>query len=223
MIPTILIIEDEKDLRNFLKDLLLSNGYAVRASGRGVEGMQVMEKVRPNLVVLDLTLPDVTGESLCKSIKTSYPDTKVVILTAKGDKSNVIQGLNLGADDYITKPFDGAELLARINARLRQEKSQNSMLKVADLELDGETMSVRRNGKSVNLTAQEFRLLEYLMINKGKVLSRDMILNRLWMGSPDVETRVVDVYIGYLRKKIDKSYKQKLIQSVRGFGYVIKD
>jgi DNA-binding response OmpR family regulator len=223
MILSVLLVEDELELRKYVQDLLVEQGYAVYTADRGTDALEIIAKIQPNLIILDLGLPDVTGESLCRTIRENYPDISIVILTGKSTTENVVEGLTLGADDYIVKPFDGAELMARVNAHLRRHRPQDSEYTADDLVLNNKTMEVARDGKSITLTAQEFRLLEYLLINKGKVLSRDMILNRLWRASPDVETRVVDVYIGYLRKKIDKGHLHKLIHSVRGFGYVIKD
>ena len=144
------------------------------------------------------------------------------MLTGSDQTSDVVRGLSLGADDYITKPFEGSELLARVKARLRERGLQDKSLIVADLELNTETLQVRRGNREISLTPQEFRLLEYLMLNANRVLSRDMILSRVWQTTPDIETRVVDVYVGYLRKKIDQGESDKLIQSVRGFGYAIR-
>lgn len=220
---SVLVVEDEVELRKYVQDLLVEQGYTVYTTDRGTDALEIMSKIQPNLVILDLGLPDVKGESLCRTMRESYPDSSIVILTGKSATENVVEGLTLGADDYIIKPFDGSELVARVNARLRHHRPQNGVYEIEDLKLNTATMEVTRGGKIINLTAQEFRLLEYLLINKGKVLSRDMILNRLWRASPDVETRVVDVYIGYLRKKIDKGHNKKLIHSIRGFGYVIKD
>src|SRR3990172_1547263 len=162
-----------------------------------------------------------SGESVCRQIRRQFPDLPIIILTAKDTTEDVIKGLNLGADDYITKPFSGDELLARIKARLRDKTEEE--LKVADLFLDNKTLEVKRHGKLIKLSPKEFKLLQYLMSNKGRVLSREMILNRIWLTSPDIETRVVDVYMGYLRKKIDVGSHRPLIHSMRGFGYVIKE
>lgn len=223
MMLSILLVEDEPQLRKYIQDLLVEQGYSVHTAERGTEALEIVAKVQPNLIVLDLGLPDMTGESLCRTLRDSYPEMSIVILTGKSAPENVINGLSIGADDYIVKPFDGAELVARISAHLRRHRPQDYEHTAGDLVLNNKTMEVTRAGKPISLTAQEFRLLEYLLINKDKVLSRDMILNRLWRASPDVETRVVDVYIGYLRKKIDKNHSVKLIHSVRGFGYVIKE
>ncbi|MCL5091156.1 MAG: response regulator transcription factor [Patescibacteria group bacterium] len=219
----ILIIEDDQDLKEFLKELLTDNGYCVQAVSKGIDGLNQIKKTEPDLAILDLGLPDIDGESVCSQVKKDYPILPIIILTAKEGVANIVRGLDLGADDYITKPFDGDELLARIKARLRNLPGNASKLKISDLEINLPDHEVKRGNKIVNLTPQEFKLLQYLMINKGHILTRDMILSRLWDSSPDIETRVVDVYIGYLRKKIDAEFPQKLIHSVRGFGYMIKE
>jgi DNA-binding response OmpR family regulator len=223
MSNSILVVEDDTGIRKYLKELLLESGYSVQAAADGVTAIKFVEKTQPNLVLLDLGLPDIAGETLCKDIKKNFPETEVVILTAKDSTSDVVQGLDIGADDYVTKPFTAEELLARIRARLRARGQTDSKLHVADLELDTRTLEVKREEKQIKLTPQEFKLLEYLMSNQNQVLTREMILNRIWPSAPDVETRVVDVYIGYLRKKIDNGFSKPLIHSVRGFGYVIKD
>lgn len=222
MLKTILVVEDDKGIQKYLKDLLLDNGYSVKTASDGVEALEILKKTQPDLVLLDLNLPTVTGESVCLDIRKNYPGIRVIILTAKDTTTDIIQGLNLGADDYVTKPFIADELLARIQARVRNSNN-DSKLKISDLELDTNTLEVKRGGKQVRLTPQEYKLLEYLMNNKGRILTRDMILNRIWPSSYDIETRVVDVYMGYLRKKIDGTAKKKLIQSARGFGYMIKE
>lgn len=218
----ILIVEDNEELLEFLRDLLVDQGYTVQTAANGVSALKKLEANQPDLVLLDLTLPDMSGESICRDIRKIYSDTSIIILTAKDEVESKVKGLQLGADDYITKPFVTDELLARIGARLRRQNGDNTVLTVGDLELNTQTIQVKRDGKNIDLTPQEFKLLEYLMSNKGIVVSRDMILSRVWQYSSEVDTRVVDVYIGYLRKKIDKGFKEKLIQSVRGFGYSIK-
>jgi DNA-binding response OmpR family regulator len=156
-------------------------------------------------------------------VRKKYPELPVIILTARDTTSDIVHGLQLGADDYITKPFAGEILLARIQARLRSKDGDNAVLKVGDLELNTKTLEVTREGNVIQLSHKEFQLLQYLMNNKGRVLTREMILNRIWLYSSHIETRVVDVYMGYLRKKIDSDYDHKLIHSVRGFGYMIKE
>lgn len=223
MVHSILVVEDDAGLQKFLKELLLDNGYSVQVAPDGVLALDMLSKSQPDLVVLDLNLPNLSGEAVCMEIRKKYKNLPVIILTAKDSVTDKVHGLDLGADDYITKPFIGDEFLARLRARLRPINGEDSKLIVGDLQLDSKTLEVKRGDKLIQLTPQEFKLLQYLMHNKGRILTREMILNRLWLYSPDVETRVVDVYVGYLRKKIDSGYDKKLIQSVRGFGYVIKD
>lgn len=219
----ILIVEDDLGLQKYLKELLLDNSYSVQLAGDGVVALSAIEKLTPDLVVLDLGLPNMSGEAVCQEIRKKHPNLPIIILTAKDTTSDIVKGLNLGADDYMTKPFVADEFLARIKARLRPSGNTDNKLKVADLELDPNTMEVKRAKKTITLTPQEFKLLQYLMTNKGRVLTRDMILNRVWLYSPDIESRVVDIYVGYLRKKLDADAKTKLLHSVRGFGYMIKD
>lgn len=222
MVSTILIIEDDLSLVKYLKNALNQMGFSVKMLGRGAEAIKTIEKINPDLVLLDLNLPDVKGETLCVEIKKYFPSIPVIIMTAKdsiGDKLTAFSG---GADDYVTKPFDTEELVARIRARLK-DNGGNSMVKVADLTLNKDTVEVRRGDKVITLTPQEFKLLEILVLNRNKVLSRETLLNKIWPDAFDVQTRVVDVYISYLRKKIDTGYKKKLIYSSRGFGYSIKD
>lgn len=223
MSANILIVEDDKPLQKYLKELLLDNGYSITLASDGIEAMKVLEEVEPDLVILDLNLPKMSGESVCREIREHYPHIRVIILTAKDAVSDVVQGLHLGADDYMTKPFVADVFLARIEARLRRLQGAESKLEVADLVMDTITHTVSRGKREIALTPQEYKLLQYLMMNKGRVLTRDMILNRIWLYSPDIETRVVDVYVGYVRKKVDGGEEKKLIQSVRGFGYVIKE
>ncbi len=224
MANSIIVVEDNADLRDFIKDKLLDSGYSVKGVNDGVVALRLIKKSPSDLVILDLGLPTMGGETVCAEIKKMYPDIPIIILTAKGTTDDIVKGLNLGADDYISKPFEMVELLARVKAHLRAHNTtDDSRLKVGDLEMDTKTVEVTRKGKKIKLTPQEFKLLHYLMSNQGKVLTRDMILNRIWIYSYDIETRVVDVYMGYLRKKIDASFNKKLLHSIRGFGYMIKE
>lgn len=223
MIFSVLIVEDDPGVQKYLKELLLDNGYSVQIASDGIEALESIQKSQPDLVILDLGLPKLTGEAVVTEIRKNYPNLRVVILSAKDTLNDIIQGLNLGADDYLTKPFVADELLARVKAHLKRIGSGDNKIVIDDLELNNQTMEVKRGGKDIQLTPQEFKLLQYLMNNKGQILTREMILNRIWLYSPDIETRVVDVYMGYLRKKIDKNYPKKLLHSVRGFGYVIKE
>lgn len=223
MAKTILVVEDDKGLSQYLKELLLDNGYSVQIASDGAQALNLIQKLPPDLVILDLGLPNMSGEAVCLEVRKKYPDVRVIILTARDGVSDIVQGLDLGADDYMTKPFVADELLARVKARLRYRDGADTKIKVGDLELDNKTFEVKRDSKIIQLTPQEFKLLQYLMNNKGRILTREMILNRVWLYSPEIETRVVDVYMGYLRKKIDNSFDKKLLHSVRGFGYMIKE
>lgn len=222
MLHSVVVIEDESNIRDYIKDILSENNYTVFTASDGADGLKFIHKYKPDIIVLDLGLPNVSGESVTLEIRKKYPDMPIIILTARDGVSDVIRGLDLGADDYMTKPFVGDELLARVKARLRNKEGL-STLKVNDLSLDTKTLEVKRGEKLIELSPKEFKLLEYLMKNAGQVLTREMILNRIWLYSPDIETRVVDVYMGYLRKKVDGENEKKLIQSIRGFGYTIKD
>lgn len=223
MIPYIVLIEDDNDIQKYLKDLLTDNNYSVKTAGTGISGLTLVKRSEPNLVLLDLTLPDMKGESVCTEIRKEYPNLPIIMLTAKDQVSDKLKGFTLGADDYVTKPFIADELLARIRARLKNIIDDNPVLTLGDLSLNTATFEVKRASKNIQLTPQEFKLLEFLIKNKGIVLTRDVILNRIWLYSQDIESRVVDVYMGYLRKKIDAEHKKKLLHSVRGFGYTIKE
>lgn len=223
MAKTILVVEDDTGLQKYLKELLLDNSFSVTVASDGVAALNSISRLVPDLVILDLNLPNMSGEAVCLEIRKKYPELRVIILTAKDGVTDIIEGLNLGADDYMTKPFIADELIARIKARLRYQDGHDTTLRVNDLELNDKTLEVKREGREIQLTPQEFKLLQYLMSNKGRILTREMILNRVWLYSPDIETRVVDVYMGYLRKKVDNGYDKKLLHSIRGFGYMIKD
>ncbi len=223
LMKTVLVVEDNNELRDYLKKLLIDNDYATKVAGDGTSALKTIRSSPPDLVILDLGLPDISGETVCKEIKKDFQETQVIILTARSQSADAVASLNLGADDYMSKPFDGAELIARIKARFRSTGAQKEILQIADLVLNSDTFEVKRNKKLIPLTQKEFELLHYLMINKGRVLTREMILNKVWLYSPDIESRVVDVYVGYLRKKIDSGQKKKLIHSMRGFGYTVKE
>ncbi|MEN9328159.1 MAG: hypothetical protein RI947_967 [Candidatus Parcubacteria bacterium] len=223
MLKSILVIEDDDGIQQFLKELLIEEGYSVQIAADGITALNVLKKATPDLVILDLGLPNISGETVCMEIRKTYPELPVIILTAKDSVTDIVHGLNIGADDYMTKPFVGEELLARVQARLRDRGESTTVLKVSDLELNDKTLEVKRAGNIIKLTPQEFKLLQYLMHNKGRILTRDMILNRIWPSSFEIETRVVDVYMGYLRKKIDEGQTKKLLHSIRGFGYTIKE
>ena len=222
-LPQILVIEDDPDLQSYLKSFLTENNFSVKTASTASLALKLIEQNEPDLVIMDLVLPDMPGESLCGQIRQQYQKLPIIMLTAKTSVAEKIRGLNLGADDYLTKPFTPEELLARLKSQLRGSLREERILKVADLELNTQKIEAKRAEKLIKLSPREFKFLEYLMNNKGVVLSREMILNRVWLYSPEIETRVVDVYIGYLRKKIDTGHKKKLIHSIRGFGYMLRE
>ncbi len=220
MIHKILIVEDDKNISGYLEESLKEAGYRTKVTSDGAVALNYIKETPPDLILLDLGIESISGETVCTEVKKSFPDLPIIILTAKDSKKEIVHGLDLGADDYLPKPFDTDELLARIRARLKQ--TVNPQLILEDLILNTHTMEVTRSGNPISLTAKEFKLLEYLLLNRGTVLSRETILDHIWMYSPDIESRVVDVYIGYLRKKIDGGFPVKLIKSMRGFGYTIR-
>jgi DNA-binding response OmpR family regulator len=223
MDQTILVVEDENEIRQYITQLLREEGYLISGVVSGTEALKFLEKRTPHLIILDLNLPDISGEGVCREVRKEHPMLPIIMLTARDAVSDKVNGFQAGADDYINKPFIPEELIARVKARLRKTDGENvASIVVGDLSLDPRTMEVKRGAKSISLTPREFKLLHYLMTNVGIVLTRDMILSRIWMSSPDVETRVVDVYMGYLRKKIDAGAAKKLIHSIRGFGYTLK-
>lgn len=221
----LLIVEDDKVLQKVLSNLLQTEGFVTEAVSTGSRALEKLERSLPDLLLLDLGLPDIQGETILEAVRKSYSKLPVVILTAKSKPHQIAEGLNLGADDYLPKPFAIEELLARINARLKGVASSNSkaLATVGGLKLDLTKMVAVRNGKKIDLTRKEFDLLLFLLENKGRVLSRDIILNHVWGYPSEVESRVVDIYIGYLRKKIDGGEEKKLIKNKRGFGYYISD
>jgi DNA-binding response OmpR family regulator len=217
----LLIVEDDIELQKVLSNLLQSEGFIVEVASTGSAALRKIEKIIPDLILLDLGLPDIQGETVLQTVRKDFPEIPVVILTAKSNPHDIAKGLNLGADDYLPKPFAVEELLARIKARLKRTTYDNNNHRVGDLVLNKDKMVAKRAGNNINLTKTEFDLLSFLITNKGKVLSRSVILNHVWGFSSDVESRVVDVYIGYLRNKIDDGFKNKLIKNKRGFGYFI--
>lgn len=220
MVTNILLVEDDNNIREYLTNALTEADFSVTSTADGAKAISIIKEDNIDLVILDLGIENISGETVCIEAKKINPNLPIIILTAKNKAEDVVKGLGLGADDYMSKPFDFDELHARIKTRLKV--NQGSVLEVEDLKLNKSSLEVTRGGRKIDLTAKEIKLLEYLMINRGVVLSRERILNHVWKYSMDVETRVVDVYIGYLRGKVDKGEKKKLIESVRGFGYVIK-
>lgn len=216
----IFVVEDDETIREGISNFLTEHNYRVETAQDGAEALAKLKKNPPDLVILDLGLPKITGETVCQELKKQYPNLPVIMLTAKNHTKEVVYGFSLGADDYITKPFELEELLARIKIKLKTDEETTILLD--DLSMDLSAVKVTRAGKEISLSPHEFRLLHYFLLNTGRVLTREMILNRVWQYSYDINSRVVDVYVGYLRKKIDDGFEKKLISSVRGFGYVLK-
>ncbi|MCX5686958.1 MAG: response regulator transcription factor [Candidatus Omnitrophica bacterium] len=219
----ILVIEDEKKIADFIKRGLKEEGYAVDVAYDGAEGQFLAKTNSYDLILLDLMLPKVDGLTICKNLKREGIATPVIMLTAKDTVEDKVTGLDAGADDYITKPFVFEELLARVRAVLRKKSSKEATrLEVEDLALDLITHKVTRQEKEIVLTAKEYALLEYLMRNAGSIVTRTMISEHVWDIDFDTFTNVIDVYINYLRNKIDAGHVKKLIRTVRGRGYILK-
>jgi DNA-binding response OmpR family regulator len=227
MSKKILVIEDEHNVAAFIQQGLLEAGYEVFLAYDGQQGIALLQQKEIDLVILDIILPGPDGRAIARNIRElGYENLPIIMLTALGTTENVVKGLDSGGDDYLVKPFKFKELLARIRALTRRNGSavaSHKKLVVQDLELDNEAKVVRRAGNEIQLTSTEFRLLEFLLKNKNKVLSRIDILEKVWDINFNLGTNVVDVYVNYLRNKIDKGYSPKLIQTVIGMGYVIKD
>lgn len=220
----ILVVEDEKKIADFIKRGLREEGYAVDTAGDGENGLFMARTNEYDLILLDLMLPKLDGISLCRKLKGSKVLAPVIMLTAKDTVKDKVLGLDSGADDYLTKPFAFEELLARIRAILRKRDSQvMTTIKVSDLELDLITHKVKRGDKDIELTAKEYSLLEYMMRNAGVIVTRTMISEHVWDIDFDTFTNVIDVYINYLRNKIDSGFRKKLIHTVRGRGYILKE
>ncbi|MBC8458972.1 MAG: response regulator transcription factor [Deltaproteobacteria bacterium] len=222
----ILIVEDEPKVVAFLKQGLEELGYETAIAEDGKQGQELIEKQPYDLYLLDILLPFVDGNSLCNLIKGKYPTAPVIMITALGTLQNKLDGFDAGADDYLVKPFEFKELVARIKVLTKRavtpgEKSRN-ILKASDLELDLDKKLAYRMGREIFLSAKEFALLEYLMRNRGRVVSRPEIAEKIWDITFDTGTNVVDVYINLLRKKINKDAEIKLIQTRIGHGYILE-
>ncbi|MGA9531113.1 MAG: response regulator transcription factor [Anaerolineales bacterium] len=216
----LLVVEDENDVRGFLIQGLTEAGYAVNEAEDGLEGFQYASSIDFDLIVLDIMLPKLDGLSLLRDLRGRGVKTPVLLLTARDGVRDRVGGLDSGADDYLVKPFEFSELLARIRALLRRPPlAADPILRVDDLELDTVRHTVRRGHTPITLTPREFGLLEFLMVNAGQVLSRTQMIEHVWDVHFAGDTNVVDVYIGYLRKKIDQGFERALIETVRGFGY----
>lgn len=223
-IMRLLVVEDEKDLRDIIKKRLVKEHYTVDTCGDGLEAMDYIDMTQYDGMILDIMVPGKDGLAILKEIRDQGNDTPVLMLTARDGIEDRVRGLDLGADDYLVKPFAFDELLARIRVMMRRKpRFMSNRLVAADLVLDRDTKKVWRAEKEIKLSSKEFMVLEYLMRNKNIVLSRSQIEQNVWDFDFEGGSNVIDVYIRYLRKKIDEGFDQKLIQTVRGTGYVLRE
>jgi DNA-binding response OmpR family regulator len=218
----ILLVEDNRRLSDSLRRILQDDGYIVDAAYDGLEGEELATITPYDVLILDIMLPEKDGVEVCRALRNKHVNTPVLMLTARDALQDRVTGLDSGADDYLVKPFEMDELRARIRALLRRESSEKSgLLKVADLELDPATHAVRRGTRSIELTAKEFGLLEYMVRHPNRLITREMAQEHLWSYDHTIASNVVDVYIRRLRRKIDDPSPIKLIETVRGVGYRI--
>jgi two-component system copper resistance phosphate regulon response regulator CusR len=222
---SVLVVEDDPDLLAVLPRILSSAGYAVRTASDGEDGLSKVLDDAPALAILDVGLPKLSGYELARELRSRGYQFPVLMLTARVTVDDKVSGLDAGADDYLAKPFEYAELLARVKALLRRSTitAGSSTMRVRDLSVDPVARRVERAGKVIELTQKEYALLEYLVRNAGRIVSRQMISEHVWKHDVDPLTNVVDVYINYLRKKLDEDKHNPLIQTVRGRGYLIKE
>jgi DNA-binding response OmpR family regulator len=220
----LLIVEDEHHLAESVARRMEEEGYSVDVANDGEEGYRLASTKKYHLIILDLLLPKKDGLQVLREIRRSKVQSMVLVLTARSTVEERVDGLRLGADDYLTKPFAFAELLARVESLLRRQGvGHGPVLRVADVELDVETRAVRRSMKQIQLTAKEYLLLEFLMRNKNRILTRREIAEQVWGYTFDTGTNVVDVYVNYLRKAIDEGFPKRLIHTVRGVGFILKE
>lgn len=220
----ILVVEDEKKVSSFIKRGLEEEKYEVETAFDGEEGLKMALERPYEVIILDWMLPKQDGLSVLKELRAQKKSTPVLMLTAKDTVEDIVSGLDSGSDDYLTKPFAFAELLARVRALLRRsEMDRGAELRFADLRIDPVTHKVWRSDKEIDLTAKEYALLEYFMRNPNQVLTRTMIADHVWDYTFDSFTNIIDVYVNYLRKKIDRDADKKLIHTVRGVGYILKE
>jgi DNA-binding response OmpR family regulator len=224
----ILVIEDEDRVASLIKKGLEELGLSATIAKDGSEGKKLALSEDFDLVITDIMLPGINGIDLCREIRNELPGMPIIMLTALGTTNDKVEGFDAGANDYMVKPFDFRELYVRIRELLKRKASANNsfekiILKIADLEMNVRTKIVQRNNKEINLTRKEFKLLEYMMLNKGRVLSRAEIAENVWETSFDTGTNFIDVYINYLRKKVDREHDFKLIHTRPGVGFILKE
>jgi heavy metal response regulator len=220
----VLVVEDEKKVARFIQQGLEEEHYSVDVAHDGEQGLSMAQGAEYDVLVLDVMLPKMSGVELTKEFRAQQGKTPILMLTAKTSTEDKVAGLDSGADDYLTKPFAVAELLARVRSLLRRgAKEKSTVLAIADLELDTVTHKARRGTRMIELTAKEYALLEYFLRNKDRVLSRTVISEHIWDYNFDTGTNIIDVYVNHLRSKIDIGFENKLIHTVRGVGYVMRE
>jgi DNA-binding response OmpR family regulator len=217
----VLVVEDDRSIAGFVEPELERLGYRVRCAYDGPSGLKETREFEPEIVVLDIMLPKLDGVGVLKEIRRGGSRVPVIMLTARDTTLDKVHSLDLGADDYVTKPFEMEELLARMRALIRRAEGEE-VLRVADLEVNTATREVRRGPREIELTAREYELLEFMARNPRRVLSREFLLSRVWGQEFGVTTNVVEVYIAYLRKKVDAPGEQPLIRTIRGAGYALR-
>jgi len=222
-LPTILIAEDDRRVRDSLERALQLEGYEVVTANDGARALEIHAENPADMLILDVSMPNVDGLTVCRRVRRAGDDTPVLMLTARHEVPDRVAGLDAGADDYLVKPFALEELLARIRARLRHSADDDTdNLVVDDLVLEPGGRRVTRDGRPLDLSRTEFELLEVLMLNAGVVLSREVLYDRVWDGELDYDSKTLDVYVGYLRKKIEEGGRPRLLHTVRGVGYVVR-
>ena len=219
----ILVVEDDPSIARLVQLELEHRNFSVRCAYDGPSGLEAVSDFRPDAIVLDIMLPKLDGVGLLKKVRAAGNKVPVIMLTARGDPLDKVHSLDRGADDYLTKPFAMEELMARLRALLRRAGGEEEIIRVADLEIDTATREVRRGPREIELTAREYELLEFMAHNHRRVLSRELLLSRVWQLEFGIGTNVVDVYIGYLRKKVDAPGETPLITTVRGAGYTLRE
>jgi two-component system response regulator MprA len=224
MVPNVLVIDDDPKITQLLRRALSLEGYAVRTAGSGLGGLDEARVRDPDLVILDVLMPGMNGLEVCRELR-AFTRTPILLLTAKDEVQDRVEGLDSGADDYVVKPFALEELLARVRALLRRRDGagDGEEMHFADLVLDLAAHTVERDGREISLSSTEFELLHYFMSHPRRVLSRDAILNAVWGAQFERPTNVVEVYVGYLRAKLEANGEPRLIHTMRGAGYVLKE
>jgi two-component system copper resistance phosphate regulon response regulator CusR len=224
--PRILIVEDELKVASFIKQGLEESHFEAHLATDGKQGKKRALKENFNAIILDIQLPEINGYDLCRQIRAKKPHLPILMLTALGTMEDKLKGFDSGADDYLVKPFEFRELLARLRALLKRSETTDkisTVIRIADLELDTVSKTVKRGGKEISLTAKEFMLLEFFMHNQGRIISRSEIAERIWDINFETGTNVIDVYINFLRKKIEVGFSSKLIHTHIGMGYMFKE